>query len=80
MAPSMKSFRDLHELKVGPVVQITRAGGFYRARFRGCANSVFGATPEDARRRLLEAPRYLGHDNLHNAGVRERIGRYVKNK
>lgn len=37
-------------------VQIQRAGGFYRARFHGAANSVIAATAHEARERLLKTP------------------------
>lgn len=56
---SVKSFRALHKLKIkvkrDENVQLSKAGGFVKARVRGHANFVFGATPEEAKTRLLSA-------------------------
>jgi hypothetical protein len=54
----VKTFDDLRKLEVRlklkpDAVQITKAGGFVKARFRGAANCVFGATAEEAKQRLL---------------------------
>ena len=35
------------------LVAVSRAGSHYRARFHGHANNVFGATAEEAKKRLL---------------------------
>ena len=54
--PSVKSFRALHKLKLkvkrDADVQITKAGGFFKARFCGRANCTFGATVKEAIWRL----------------------------
>jgi hypothetical protein len=55
--PSVKSFDALRKLKLkvksDDHVQLTKSGGMFKARFHGHANFVFGATPEDAKQRLL---------------------------
>lgn len=55
--PVVKQFGDLHKLsfklKRDDSVQISKAGGFVKARFRGRANFTFGATPEEAKQRLF---------------------------
>lgn len=55
----VKSFGEISRLnlKIKHVdeVEVTRAGSHYRARFRGRANSVFGATAAEAIRRLRSA-------------------------
>lgn len=57
----VNTLKDLHTLKlmlkkrVDPI-EVSKAGGYFRARFRGCANSVLNSTPEGARRRLLSTP------------------------
>jgi hypothetical protein len=39
------------------VIQIQRTGnGFYKARYEGCSNFTFGATPEEACQRLDKIP------------------------
>jgi hypothetical protein len=54
--PSVKSFRALRKLKLKVKttdrVQITKAGGFVKARLRGSKNCVFGSTREEALARL----------------------------
>ncbi len=72
--PSVKSLRDLQKLKVEPVVQTQRAGGFFKARYAGTANCVFGASPAEARERLLNTPSKLVHNNKRNGLVREHNG------
>jgi hypothetical protein len=69
MKTSVKSLRDLHKLKVGPVIQIQRAGKFYKARYAGAATFVFGSTAQEARG-LLKAPSRSVNDYQHNAMVR----------
>ena len=54
----IKTFDDLCKLelrlKLKPdAVQITKAGGFYKARFRGQSHFVFGETASLAKQRLL---------------------------
>ena len=54
--PSVKSFRALRKLKLSlkrDAMQITKAGGHFKARFHGHANFVFGATAGEAKQRLL---------------------------
>lgn len=55
--PSVKSFHALRNLNIklkrDDSVQISKAGGFVKARFRGRANFTFGATPEEAKQRLF---------------------------
>jgi hypothetical protein len=55
----VNSLRDLRTLKLrlkpDDGVQITKAGGFYKARFRGRANCVLGGTAEEAASRLRSA-------------------------
>jgi len=57
--PSVNSFRALHKLKLKPKrdagVQITKAGGYFKARFPGRSNFTFGATTEEAISRLRSA-------------------------
>jgi len=58
---SVKSFSDINKLpiKVKPHIQITRAGGHYRARYRGRAECTFGATAAEALARLTSTnPRF----------------------
>ena len=54
---TVKSLKELRTFGVGPVILIQRAGGFYKARYAGRANFVFGVTPEEARKRLLYSPK-----------------------
>lgn len=57
--PSVKSFGALHKLKLkvksNDRVQITKSGGFFKARLRGGKNFVFGSTPGEALARLRTA-------------------------
>jgi len=56
---TITSFRELPKL-VPARVQMTKAGGFVRARYAGKRNFVFGATEEQALQRLqraIECPR-----------------------
>ena len=56
MAKRITSLKELNTLtNVRAPIEIQRAGGFYKARFRGRANSVFGATAEEAVWRLRGA-------------------------
>lgn len=50
---TLKSLRDLHKLSIGPVVQLQRAGGHFKARFAGKADYTFGISPQEAKERLL---------------------------
>ncbi len=67
----VNSFRKLRRLKDKPVVQLQRAGGFYKARWPGRANFIFGATVGEARNRLLRASSSF-QDSHFNAEVRKR--------
>jgi hypothetical protein len=55
--PPVKTFHALRTLKLRVKhvedVQITKAGGHFKARFRGHCNFVFGSTAEEAKHRLL---------------------------
>jgi len=53
-------------------IQIQRCGGFFKARYAGHANSVFGSSPSEARERLLNATSKQVHNNKRNGLVRER--------
>jgi len=46
-----------------PVIDIQRAGGYFKARFRGNKNFVFGTSPQDARQKLLDSPANIWRDN-----------------
>lgn len=54
---AVKTFRDIRRLKIkvkhDDHVQVSKAGGFFKARFAGRASFVFGATPAQAVERLL---------------------------
>lgn len=56
----VKSLRALCKLKITSKrddgVEITRAGSHYKARFRGRAKFVFGASVNEARSRLFSLP------------------------
>jgi hypothetical protein len=54
---SVKSFRALRKITIRPKsdVQITKAGGFLKARLHGRKNCVFGRTREEALARLRTA-------------------------
>ena len=65
----VNSLRELSKLKVGPVVQIQRAGGHFKARFRGNANFVFGASAAEAHQRLLKTPSCTLINSPKNAAV-----------
>ena len=57
--PSVKTFHTLSKLKLrvksASDIEISKAGQLFKARHRGCADFVFGATAEEAKERLLEA-------------------------
>jgi hypothetical protein len=42
------ALRDLNKLTIGPRIQVTKCGSFYKARFEGRSDFVFGATAEEA--------------------------------
>jgi len=49
----VNSLRDLHRLRLkDDVVQITKAGTHYKARWPGGANFVFAPNPKEAEERL----------------------------
>lgn len=60
MTTTVATFRQLRKLKVSlkpdDSVQIQRAGGYFKARFRGAANCVIASTAHEARQRLLQTP------------------------
>ena len=60
------------KLKRDDSVQITRCGSHYKARFKGRANAVFGATAEEAIERLRDTPSKLVKDSARNARFAER--------
>jgi hypothetical protein len=69
----VRSLRDLHKLKLKckrNEVQVTRAGAYFRARFRGHANSVIAATAHEARQRLLDTPSRCVRNDKQNSEVR----------
>ena len=69
----VRSLRDLRKLKLKlerSTVQITRAGGFYKARFQGHANCVMHSTPEQAVQRLLDSPSRAVRNDKQNSEVR----------
>lgn len=66
------SLKDLHKLKHDPPIEIQRAGGFYKARWAGRSNFVFGGTAEEAKRRLMDAPPYCLHNSQDNTVIRKR--------
>jgi hypothetical protein len=49
---AVKSFKELRKLRIGPTVQIERAGSHFKARHPGRSEFVFGTSPADARRNL----------------------------
>jgi hypothetical protein len=55
--PVVKTFGDIRKLNIrlkrDDRVQVTKSGGFHKARFRGRASFVFGATSAQAVERLL---------------------------
>jgi hypothetical protein len=70
----VRSLRDLHKLKLKCKrngVQVTRAGGYFRARFHGHSNCVLGSTAEVALQRLLDSPEHIFTNNKRNTTVRE---------
>jgi hypothetical protein len=70
---SVKSFSDIHKLKLKrDEVQLTKAGGHFKARFNGDANFVFGSTAQEARDRLLNTPSRTLRNKRRNSEVRER--------
>jgi hypothetical protein len=69
---SLKSFSDIHKLKVKRnEVQLTKAGGHFKARFIGDANCVFGSTAQEARERLLNTPSRTLRNKRRNSEIRE---------
>jgi hypothetical protein len=67
---SLKHLKRLRLRLTRHSVQVTRAGGFYIARFRGHANSVMAATEEDAVQRLLDSPSRAVTNDPQNSKVR----------
>jgi hypothetical protein len=70
---SVNSLSDLRRLPISlrPDVEVTRAGGFYRARWRGSANCVFGTSPQEAEARLRTASPATYQNSQRNAEERE---------
>lgn len=67
----LNSFRDLNRFNFGPVIQVQRAGGFYKARYAGCSSFVFGSNPEEARQRLLNTPLKCARNTRRNSEIKE---------
>lgn len=44
-------------------IQVTRVGGFFRARYEGARNAVLASTRAEAVERLLNATPGLNHDS-----------------
>lgn len=63
-------------LKPDAAVHIQRAGGFFRARYRGRRNCVIGATREEALKRLRDASTIFVSDSPGNTQVAERTRLY----
>src|SRR5260370_31650135 len=72
MVQAITSLKDLRNLTFSSPIEIQRAGGFFKARWPGRANFVFGATVEEARQRLLNGTPRCSEDSHHNAEVRKR--------
>jgi hypothetical protein len=69
----VRSLRDLRKLKLKlkhDEVQVTRAGGYFRARFHGHANCVMASTAHEARQRLLDSPSRCVRNDKQNSEVR----------
>ena len=69
----VRSLRDLRKLKLQlnrDSVQVTRCGGYFRARFVGHANCVMHSTAEDAVQRLLDSPSRAVRNDKQNSVVR----------
>lgn len=56
----IKSFRELRKSKL---VQIEKAGAFYKARFAGKSHFVFGSSKEDALQRLGKGMRRVNESD-----------------
>lgn len=52
-------------------IQITKAGGHFKARFKGHANFVFGSTTQEAMQKLLDSPEHIFRNNARNAEVKK---------
>ena len=79
------SLRELHRLKLGPPIEVSKAGAFYKARYAGAASFVFGNSPEEAKQRLLNTPSRVVKNSHRNSAIREmnwafgfRQGRRIK--
>ena len=69
----VRSLRDLRKLKLKlerDEIQVSRAGGYFRARFHGHANCVMHSTAEDAVQRLLDSPSRAVRNDKQNSEVR----------
>lgn len=74
----VRSLRDLRKLKLNRnAVQVTRAGGYFRARFVGHANCVLASTAEQAVQRLLDCPSRAVRNDKQNSEVRANRNRGV---
>lgn len=67
---TVKSLLNLLQLQCSQTVVISRAGAFYKARFAGRSEFVFGDTPEEAVRRLLRVP--LGSNRFNKRPYKEK--------
>jgi hypothetical protein len=54
-------------------VQIQRAGGFVKARYKGASNFVFGVDKAEALERLKKSPKLSMKDTPANLKRRERV-------
>lgn len=69
----VRSLRDLRKLKLKlerGTIQVTRAGGYFRARFHGHANCVMHSTAEGAVQRLMDSPSRAVRNDNQNSEVR----------
>ena len=62
--------------KLNLLVQVTRAGSHYRARWQGNRNCVFGASREEAIKRLHLSPSRFLKDSVRNAKIAEQNWAY----
>jgi hypothetical protein len=68
----VRAFGDIHRVALKcDEVQISKSGGFYKARWRGSANFVFGNSPKHAEERLRKAPTAPFHNNQQNTDTRQ---------
>jgi hypothetical protein len=65
------SFRQIRKLKLDDNIQITKAGGFVKARYAGASNFVFGEDKEQALQRVRKSPKLSMRDNPANLKRRE---------